>query len=62
MYHSRLHMQNLDLIMNHSNEAVNKFGFHNNVCCGKIPIDNSWNDDWVVSILILLYLDFFMLS
>ena len=55
-------MQNLDLIMNHSNEAVNKFGFHNNVCCGKIPIDNSWNDDWVVSILILLYLDFFMLS
>ncbi|KAG8225553.1 hypothetical protein J437_LFUL002069 [Ladona fulva] len=30
-----------------SDENSGKFGFHVNTCCGYIPMENSWNDDWV---------------
>ena len=29
---------------------VDKFGFHATTCCGYIPQDNSWTDDWPVSL------------
>ena len=29
---------------------VSKFGFHATTCCGFIPQNNEWKDNWVVSI------------
>ena len=29
-------------------EGVTRFGFHVPTCCGYIPQDNTWNEDWVV--------------
>ena len=29
-------------------EFVGRFGFHTTTCCGYIPQDNTWEDDWVV--------------
>ena len=31
-----------------SGSYVDKFGFHVTTCCGFIPQDNSWTDDWPV--------------
>ena len=31
-----------------SGTYVRKFGFHVTTCCGFIPQDNSWTDDWSV--------------
>lgn len=28
---------------------VTQFGFHTNTCCGFIPQENAWSDDWLVS-------------
>lgn len=28
---------------------VTQFGFHTSTCCGYIPQENSWSDDWLVS-------------
>lgn len=44
----RLHLCNIRLLEDNSPEAVKKFGFSTTVCCGKISIDNNWNEDWVV--------------
>lgn len=30
-------------------EIVNQFGFHTTTCCGRIPQNNEWSKDWVVS-------------
>lgn len=30
-------------------DTVDQFGFHTVTCCGRIPQDNEWNKDWVVS-------------
>ena len=30
--------------------AVEKFGFPVATCCGFIPQNNEWHDDWVVSV------------
>lgn len=30
----------------HNNE-IDKFGFHTSTCCGYIPLNNEWCDDWV---------------
>lgn len=30
-------------------EHVNQFGFQTTTCCGYIPQENSWKDNWVVS-------------
>ena len=27
---------------------VTQFGFHTNTCCGFIPQENAWSDDWLV--------------
>ena len=29
-------------------EPITKFGFHTTTCCGFLPLDNTWNSDWVV--------------
>jgi len=29
---------------------VTQFGFHETTCCGYLPQDNEWCDDWVVSV------------
>lgn len=45
-----LHLHNKTLF-NKKNESgseyVSQFGFHTTTCCGYIPQDNSWKDDWV---------------
>ena len=28
---------------------VTKFGFQVNTCCGFLPMNNEWKDDWIVS-------------
>lgn len=28
---------------------ITQFGFHTNTCCGYIPQENAWSDDWLVS-------------
>lgn len=28
---------------------VDKFGFHVTTCCGYLPLDNEWCDNWTVS-------------
>ncbi len=30
-------------------QYVSKFGFHTTTCCGYLPQDNTWENDWVVS-------------
>lgn len=32
-----------------SPDYVSQFGFHCTTCCGYIPQNNEWKDDWVVS-------------
>lgn len=57
---SRLHLHNLGLRdrgdlqdagdMNEERlKYVDKFGFDVTTCCGYLPLDNTWNDDWPVS-------------
>lgn len=51
---AKMHMQNVNL-ENRSNrisekpqmEYVPQFGFHTTTCCGYIPQENEWNEDWV---------------
>lgn len=31
---------------------ISQFGFRCTTCCGYIAQDNSWKDDWVVSIIL----------
>lgn len=47
-YVQSLHLKNLKLLEENSNDATHKFGFYITVCCGKIPVNNQWNDDWMV--------------
>uniref|UniRef100_A0A5S6QMB9 protein-ribulosamine 3-kinase n=1 Tax=Trichuris muris TaxID=70415 RepID=A0A5S6QMB9_TRIMR len=58
---ARLHLHNSQLLKKESErkkwvtnrhdeftiEPVTKFGFHETTCCGFIPMDNDWSDDWV---------------
>ena len=30
-------------------QFIDQFGFHATTCCGFIPQDNTWEDDWIVS-------------
>lgn len=39
-----MHMFNLQ----ESQPRINKFGFHIETCCGFIPQNNTWTDDWIV--------------
>lgn len=55
---ARVHMQNVNLETRSNRiseksqmEYVQNFGFHTTTCCGYIPQENEWNEDWVVSIL-----------
>lgn len=32
---------------------ISQFGFFTTTCCGYIPQNNEWKDNWVVSILLL---------
>ena len=32
---------------------VEKFGFHVTTCCGFIPQDNSWTEDWPVGLCLI---------
>uniref|UniRef100_T1IJZ4 protein-ribulosamine 3-kinase n=1 Tax=Strigamia maritima TaxID=126957 RepID=T1IJZ4_STRMM len=40
---ARLHLQNLD---ENRDDYVSKFGFHTTTCCGYLPLNNTWNNDW----------------
>lgn len=40
-----MHMFNL-----HGQSDINQFGFHVETCCGFIPQNNTWTDDWLVYI------------
>ncbi|XP_032799089.2 fructosamine-3-kinase isoform X2 [Daphnia magna] len=42
-----LHLRNLQLLKENADQAVKQFGFYVNTCCGKIPVDNQWNEDWI---------------
>lgn len=53
---AKMHMQNVILENRGSRitdkpaaDYVAKFGFHTTTCCGFIPQENEWQDDWVVS-------------
>lgn len=39
-----MHMFNLQ-----EQQKVNQFGFHVETCCGFIPQNNTWTDNWIVS-------------
>uniref|UniRef100_A0A1B6D3G5 protein-ribulosamine 3-kinase n=1 Tax=Clastoptera arizonana TaxID=38151 RepID=A0A1B6D3G5_9HEMI len=47
---AHLHLYNISL-SNQSNESgeeyISQFGFQTTTCCGYIPQDNSWQEDWV---------------
>ena len=59
----RLHLQNAELCKKQAKlenrvhkggkefEGVTKFGFHINTCCGYLEMDNTWKDDWPVSLV-----------
>jgi len=34
-------------LKNSCEDAVRSFGFSATVCCGSIPVNNTWNDDWI---------------
>ncbi|EEC08540.1 ketosamine-3-kinase, putative [Ixodes scapularis] len=34
-------------VHNQQEDFVEQFGFHTTTCCGYLPLDNSWNGDWV---------------
>ncbi|XP_064620566.1 ketosamine-3-kinase-like isoform X2 [Lineus longissimus] len=54
---ARLHLHNAEMKKKAEGQAssvhkddvqyVDKFGFHTATCCGYIPQDNSWQDNWV---------------
>jgi fructosamine-3-kinase len=59
---AKMHMQNVSLESKANRisdkvpaEYVAQFGFHTTTCCGFIPQENEWNDDWVVSIFFVSY-------
>jgi len=54
---AQLHLNNQEKIkksvsnslvgQNHGEEPVGKFGFDVTTCCGYLPLQNDWSDDWV---------------
>ena len=38
---AELHKHNME------NKIIQKFGFHVTTCCGELPLNNEWQDDWV---------------
>jgi len=52
---AQLHMSNASKIeasgknscVGHQDIAVHSFGFDMPTCCGFLPLDNTWNDDWL---------------
>nr|XP_054749571.1 ketosamine-3-kinase-like [Lytechinus pictus]XP_054749572.1 ketosamine-3-kinase-like [Lytechinus pictus]XP_054768893.1 ketosamine-3-kinase-like [Lytechinus pictus] len=55
---ARLHLHNIELgkrarkvegrIGAHTSEGfINQYGFQTPTCCGYLPLDNTWSDDWV---------------
>ena len=52
-----MHLQNIRMIEEEDRigmqqmdqwKAIRNFGFHVTTCCGYIPLDNRWCNDWVV--------------
>jgi fructosamine-3-kinase len=41
---AEMHMFNLK----EGQPRINKFGFHVETCCGFLPQNNTWTDDWIV--------------
>lgn len=39
-----MHLYNLKC----KESPIKKFGFHVETCCGFLPQDNSWNENWIV--------------
>lgn len=63
----RLHLYNLEKLEkksqyqnqingNHHEDdiAIEQFGFHTTTCCGYVPLDNTWSDNWIVRIYLLI--------
>ncbi|XP_028968845.1 ketosamine-3-kinase [Galendromus occidentalis] len=44
---ANLHRHNQILIEKNDPSAVRRFGFHITTCCGFLPLDNTWKDDWI---------------
>jgi len=58
---ARLHMHNINKLNNIesnanrindnenivNNDGIYQFGFHATTCCGYIPLNNTWNNDWM---------------
>ena len=55
---ANLHLHNQKLVRDHSKSesfvgasdsprGVGKFGFDVTTCCGFLPLNNEWSDDWV---------------
>lgn len=42
-----LHLYNLNLAKSNLPGYVSRFGFHTTTCCGYLPLDNTWKDDWI---------------
>ena len=38
---AELHKHNMD------NKVISKFGFHVTTCCGELPLNNQWHEDWL---------------
>ena len=58
---SRLHLNNIKKLQNAESgkdkdpTSVDKFGFHIATCCGYLTQNNEWHDDWVVSVIMVMY-------
>ncbi|EDO41346.1 predicted protein [Nematostella vectensis] len=44
---ARLHLHNIEKLNRGDADAVSKFGFPGITCCGYIPLNNQWYDNWV---------------
>lgn len=52
---ANLHLHNINKIkqendgrVGSASNSIKKFGFHTTTCCGYLPLDNEWCDDWVM--------------
>ncbi|XP_054262014.1 ketosamine-3-kinase-like isoform X2 [Macrosteles quadrilineatus] len=45
---AKMHLHNESLRNSKDSGHVKEFGFHTPTCCGYIPQDNTWKEDWVL--------------
>ena len=43
------HQNQINGNCNEDETVIEQFGFHTTTCCGYVPLDNTWSDNWVVN-------------